>query len=146
MDVGVVGQAPAKLADEVIEVACARHAWETNRAFCSALGADTVPWEFAQHEWRDKMRSTVKFVLDGGTAESKHGKWCENMRADGWSYGPEKNEQYKHHPMLQEWEKLSHTQRIKEELVVASINAMALALGHSKRPMKVWEETVNFTR
>jgi hypothetical protein len=127
-----------KLSDVVIEQACAQHAHETNRAFVSAVdaGISIAPWHYLDAESIDRTRRMVLYVLrEDGTAESKHEFWCASMREQGWSFGPGPDHKNMKHPLLVPWTDVPHTQQVKEVLVVASIRAMAMALGHSRMPM-----------
>lgn len=131
-----------KLADSLIELACARHAYETNRTFVLAVGGGTrenptplpVPWEQAGEELQDAMVEMAHRILTADlTAEEKHDLWVAKMRREG-----------RDHAMLRPYAELPYTQRAKDELVVASVNAMAMALGHSCRPLET--RTLRFDR
>lgn len=130
-----------KLNDERIVDACAVHAWETNRLFVWALtppeGNQAIPtWGNDGPDDEDRMRRMARAVLEEDlTAEDKHQQWVTHMLACGWTRGPGPDAENKKHPMLVPFAELPHTQAMKESLVVASINAMATALGHSRRPM-----------
>lgn len=133
-------QVPEKLDDGAIENACARHAYETNGAFLYAMSIDQQPWRWVQTPERLRAMEMVRLILhEDKTAEELHAMRCEKRRAEGWSYGPNKSDEHKHDPMLQPWEELPHAQRAKDTLVVASVNAMAMTLGHSKRPLETKE-------
>ena len=123
-------QVPQKIDDEQVERACAYHAWETNRAFLYGVSDFlTWPaWHDAPQTQKEAMIRLVRFVLAGGTAEANWQLYCER---------PENADK-----ALPTWEKVPYTQRAKDELAVASINAMAMALGHSKRPLEVHHRVV----
>jgi RyR domain len=134
------GLPPERLDDGSIEEACARHAHETNGAFVAALGVDQQPWRWLQDGERMRLRTMVKAILhDDLTAEKKHTSWCDRRRAEGWNWGPVKDTERKLDPMLKSWDDLPPTQQAKDTLVVASVNALAMTLGHSKRPLAVRE-------
>jgi hypothetical protein len=87
---------------------------------------DQLPWAEVPEGQRNKVLQSVRHVLSGGTAEQAweiHRSRPENVVRN-----------------LPEWESVPATQRVREELVFASINAMAMVLGHSKRPFA--EQTV----
>lgn len=44
-------------------------------------------------------------------AKNVHEVWAETRIAQGWSYGPERNDQLKHHPCLIPYEKLPEEER-----------------------------------
>ena len=39
-------------------------------------------------------------------AQMEHERWCEEKRANGWTYGPERNDPDKKNPLLVKWEEL----------------------------------------
>jgi len=57
-------------------------------------------------------------------AQSEHGLWCEDRRADGWGYAPAgKNLEAKTHPDLVSWEALSQEEQEKNRMLVRNIPA-----------------------
>ncbi len=44
-------------------------------------------------------------------AKNVHEVWAETRIAQGWSYGPERNDQLKHHPCLIPYEELPEEER-----------------------------------
>ena len=44
----------------------------------------------------------------------EHERWCEEKRKNGWTYGKRRNEKYKKHPSLIDWEKLSKSEKQKD--------------------------------
>lgn len=44
-------------------------------------------------------------------AKNVHEVWAETRIAQGWSYGPERNDQLKHHPCLVPYEELPEEER-----------------------------------
>lgn len=44
-------------------------------------------------------------------AKNVHEVWAETRIAQGWSYGPERNDQLKHHPCLIPYEELPEVER-----------------------------------
>ena len=117
--------------DSIVE-ACARAAHEVNAAYCAALG-DTShdTWE-ASPDWvKRSARLGVLAVLNDPetTPEKSHGVWLAHKTAEGWTYGPEKDPLAKTHPCFRPYAKLPESQRRKDELFIATVRAVASALG-----------------
>src|SRR5690606_16998081 len=79
----------------------ARVAHEVNRAYCQSIGDFTQPrWEDAPEWQTNSAIQGVAFHLrnPGVTPEQSHENWMEQKRAEGWTYGPEKDPEKKEHP------------------------------------------------
>jgi hypothetical protein len=110
--------------------ACARGAHEMNRAYCLALGDTSQPsWEEAPDWQKTSARNGVHGAISGNTPEQSHESWLAEKKADGWKYGPVKNPETKEHPCFVPYEHLPSGQKAKDALFVATVRAMATALG-----------------
>jgi RyR domain-containing protein len=121
--------------DEAKIEACARAAHEVNRAYCLALGDSSQPaWEAAP-DWQVTSAITgVLGVLKGNGPRESHESWLELKRATGWAYGPVKDPEKKTHPCFVPYDELPEAQKSKDALFVATVTAMASALGLAKLP------------
>jgi hypothetical protein len=110
--------------------ACARAAHEVNRAYCLALGDQTqLPWEEAPDWQRSSAIEGVAGALDGNTPEQSHEGWLREKAETGWKYGPVKDPEKREHPCCVPYAELPPAQRVKDDLYLAVVRAMAGALG-----------------
>lgn len=99
---------------------------EVNRAYCRATGDDSQPaWENAPNWQRDSAINGVKFKISnpGATAEDMHQSWCDQKLKEGWRVGPVKNPETKEHPCLVDYDQLPESQRMKDYLFSAVVEA-----------------------
>ncbi len=119
---------------EIVVEACARASHEVNRAYCLALGdATQPPWEDAPPWQRESAQKGVPSVLAGSTPEQSHQQWLAERGADGWKHGPVKDVAKKEHPGFVPYADLPEAQRVKNDLYVTTVRAMATALGVALR-------------
>jgi len=110
--------------------ACARAAYEANRAYCFALGDYSHgPWEHAPEWQTESTKAGVPGVLAGRTPEQMHEHWLADKRAAGWKHGPLKDPVKKEHPCILPYADLPQAQRVKDEIYIAVVKAVAAALG-----------------
>lgn len=120
--------------DQKIE-ACARAAHEANRAYCLALGDTSQPaWESAPDWQRSSAMNGVAGVLNGNTPRQSHEGWLAEKKAMGWKYGPVKDPEKKEHPCFVPYDELPPEQQAKDHVFVATVSAMAKALGLKQWP------------
>jgi hypothetical protein len=68
-------------------------------------------------------------------ARLEHIRWIRQRRANGWVYGPVRDDELRHHPDLIPWLKLSDEARDKDREVVRDVPRLLAAAGlHAKRP------------
>ena len=116
----------------ITAVAAAAHM--ANRAYCMALGDDSQPEWVAAPEWQQSSaRSGVVAALDPNqTPEKSHEAWLAQKLRDGWRYGPVKDAEQKIHPCMREYSNLSEAQRLKDEVFLSVVRAVAPVLGLTK--------------
>lgn len=56
-------------------------------------------------------------------AKEQHDEWVKSKTEMGWIYGEEVDPEAKTHPDLVEWDKLSHTEKMKDLLFVTTVLA-----------------------
>lgn len=109
--------------ERVIHIASVCH--EANRAYCLTLGdASQLSWTKAP-EWQRRSAVTgVELALKGSTPEKMHESWSAEKVGDGWVYGDVKDADAKTHPCLVPYAQLPETQRKKDDLFLAVVNAL----------------------
>lgn len=106
----------------------ARVCHETNRAWCRSIGDPVSPvWEEASGEQRGSVRTGVRAVLANPrvTAEDSHANWLATRQAQGWRYGPVKDERARTHPCMVPFDDLPEVQRAKDRLFLSVCRAIA---------------------
>lgn len=110
--------------------ACARAAHEANRAYCIATGDMSLgPWEAAPQWQKSSLVNGVKGVIRGNTPKESHECWLEEKRATGWKYGLVKDVDKKEHPCFVPYDKLSPSQKVKDDIFVGVVSAMIKVFG-----------------
>jgi hypothetical protein len=117
--------------DTIIDT-IARSVHETMRAYQKALAEPIAPpWD--ESGWmQQSSREAVEFALGNPTPGAQHEEWVRSKQRDGWVYGPVKDEGAKTHPSLRPFEELSKSERTKDALLIAVVQALAPVLGLSK--------------
>ena len=106
----------------------ARICHEANRAYCLAIGdSSQLPWDIASDWQRESAISGVTAYLNNPamTPEETHELWLKEKRANGWVYGPIKDENLKQHPCCVPYSELSEDQRVKDKLFIAIVTAVS---------------------
>ena len=68
-------------------------------------------------------------------AHNTHDVWANQRIADGWRYGPARNDALKEHPCLVFYEELSETEKDYDRVVVEQVIKAILAMGyHIEKP------------
>lgn len=102
----------------------------TNRNFCQSIGDHSqTSWLDAPDWQRDSAIKGVDFILDNpnAPASASHESWLKEKAETGWSYGPEKNAEFKTHPCFVPYEQLPQEQKTKDYLFGAVVRAMCRA-------------------
>lgn len=66
-------------------------------------------------------------------AKNTHDTWAAQRFADGWRYGPERNDQEKLHPCLVPYEELSETEKEYDRNTATETLKLIIALGFEIR-------------
>ena len=97
----------------------AQVAHEINQAYCVSIG-DPVPpsWDKCTQQHKEGLIKGVNFHLENpdATPSSSHESWLQQKEADGWQYGPEKDEANKLHPNMVPYDALPAAQKSKDFL------------------------------
>jgi hypothetical protein len=104
---------------------------EASRVYCQSMGdTSQVHWPDAPGWQRAPALEGVRSILAGAVAtpEQSHEAWIAQKLADGWCYGPQKDAEAKTHPCLVPYAELPPSQRAKDALFFAVVNAMAATL------------------
>lgn len=106
---------------------------EANRAICEAFGDfSQKPWEEAEQWQRDSTVKGIEFAIDHPDAphSAQHEAWIADKQAQGWVYGPVKNEAARTHPSLVPYERLTPVQQAKYSVFKAIVRAMVQGIYH----------------
>ncbi len=106
----------------------AKVAHEVNRAYCQALGDNSQPeWAGAPDWQRSSAVNGVKFHRENPDAgpEHSHNEWLKEKEANGWKYGPIKDETKKEHPCFVPYDELPLEQKAKDYIFRAIVHALA---------------------
>lgn len=64
-------------------------------------------------------------------ARNAHEMWAQKRIADGWTYGPERNDKLKTHPSLVPYEELSESEKSYDRALVNEALKSILSLGYT---------------
>lgn len=67
-------------------------------------------------------------------AENTHDVWAMKRLADGWRYGPARNDEAKTHPCLVAYSALPDSEKDYDQVMVEQVIKAALALGYRIDP------------
>lgn len=112
--------------DEAKITMIARLCHQANKGYCESLGDfSQVDWEDAPSEIRASAMFGVEFHLEQDrTPAESHESWFAQKLKDGWIYGPVKDLEKKEHPCMVPYDKLPQTQRAKDYIFRAIVNAL----------------------
>ena len=63
-------------------------------------------------------------------AEAVHDEWAAGRIADGWTYGPQRDDDKKHHPCLVPYEELSDEEKAYDRATAKATIAMVIGNGY----------------
>lgn len=113
--------------DQIEDIAAATH--EANRAIQWTDLSSGIPvavrWADFSLEQRVGVIAGVKMALEGASAEQLHESWVQNKVDNGWTYGEEKDEVAKTHPLLIPYSMTPPVSRIKDSQFRAIIQVIA---------------------
>lgn len=122
-----------KQASDVLNKATAERiapfAHEANRIITGVVKDVPVqpPWDDAPEDMKKSSIQGVLFALENPDATPKQQweDWKKNKIADGWSYGPERDNKKKLHPALvDDYSEVNEGTRAKDDLFQLIIKAM----------------------
>lgn len=98
---------------------------EANRAYCEAIGdMSQMPWNDAPGWQQASALEGVLAAVNGATPEQLHQSWFDAKVREGWVYGPVKDADAKTHPCLVPYAELPESQRLKDHLFRAVVQAL----------------------
>lgn len=113
----------------LIGIAAFAHA--VNGLACFALndGMTLPPWEETTDAHKNSIMNKVAAVLSNPnpTPDGNHQNWMKVKQAEGWVYGPEKNEESKQHPCMVPYDQLPENQKVKDSLFIGVVKSLRLA-------------------
>ena len=111
-------------------VQIARMAHQANNIYRASLGESIESWSEASSATRSSAIDGVQARLSGAVQNpvQAHERWLARKVAEGWTYGPEKDEQKKTHPCCLPYFELPEPQRYKDMLFVAIVDGAAALL------------------
>ena len=74
----------------------------------------------ADDRWQAQLTQAIETQIDP-LAQDEHVGWCDNRRANGWTFAPTRDNAKKHHPSLIAWEDLSEAEKDKDRSVLRAI-------------------------
>lgn len=102
----------------------ARICHEANTALCLANGDPALPhWDALDETYRESSRKGVTAALSGAGPKELHESWMKERTEQGWVYGIGLDRAAKIHPCLIPYEQLPASQRRKDALFGAIVNA-----------------------
>jgi hypothetical protein len=102
---------------------------EAIRAYRQALGEDELPgWSDAPQWMREASCAAVEDRLanPGDPPSAQHEAWMKRKQDAGWRFGSEKDARQMTHPSLRPYCELPESERRKDLLVQAVIDALLL--------------------
>lgn len=108
-----------------VQIAMVCH--EANRAYCAALGDDSLlPWAEAPQWQRESIMAGVEFLRAHPDALpcAGHEQWLARKRAEGWCYGPQRNNEKKEHPCFLPYENLPRELQVKDALFQSIVRVL----------------------
>ena len=84
----------------------------------------SVPWDSEPEEIRALAIEGVRAARQGITPRQSHEDWARGKRAQGWTWGPEKDPEARTHPNLVPYDDLPPGQRDKDVMFLAIITAL----------------------
>jgi hypothetical protein len=106
----------------IADVASVCH--EANRQWCLLNGDDSqVPWDQAPDWQKESAIAGVIFLMKNPQVDvsAQHENWRKLKEAQGWTYGPVKDEDAKTHPCMVPFFELPQYQQLKDVLFRAVV-------------------------
>lgn len=84
-----------------------------------------TPIDTAQVELTPEMKDIVEQL-----AENVHDNWAMERIADGWTYGPQRDDIQKHNPCLVPYSELDESEKKYDRKIVEEVIKALLAFGY----------------
>lgn len=84
-----------------------------------------TPIDTTQVELTPEMKDIVERL-----AENAHDIWAMERIADGWTYGPQRDDTQKHNPCLVPYDELDESEKKYDRKIVEEVIKTLLAFGH----------------
>lgn len=113
--------------NQIALMAIAKVCHDANRAYCATLGDYSQRlWEDCPQWQKDSAVAGVKLHAENeySSAQDSHEAWYQHKLADGWIYGPMKNEEKKEHPCMVSFYELPPEQQAKDFLFHGIVHAL----------------------
>jgi hypothetical protein len=111
------------------------HTWST------AAGQSAPPPHSEVYRQAEPLESLRLLGFDADTAvamaRAEHDDWCRFYRADGWRYGPVRDDEHKVHDKLLDWDAAEHHPNFKKTALRSLANTLVelAKLGYRSRPL-----------
>lgn len=96
------------------------------RAYAETMGEFLPEWNQLDADGKMRRIQGVKWRAENQQIPPRqvHEKWCQDMQADGWVYGPKTNSARKVHSCLVEYDELPPEQQVKDRLFGSIIDVL----------------------
>jgi hypothetical protein len=84
-----------------------------------------LPWWQLTEPDRLRIIAGVRAALRGAGPEQLHDEWHDALSAEGWTWGPRKDQVHRTHPCLKPYDQLPAEQQVKDKLFAAIVAALA---------------------
>lgn len=115
----------------------AKLCYEANRAYCQIMEDDSAYLSARVRldvppPWGEASEHVVRSVIEGveyhranphAGASDSHENWLAFKRREGWTYGEQKSEPFKTHPLIVPYADLDVSHKLKDHLFVAIVHA-----------------------
>ena len=85
--------------------------------------------------WQQPLENAIERHLER-LAKAEHADWCAERMANGWTYGPVKDNSRKRHPLLIPWKELHELQRDKDREIARWIPEILKIAKHKAVPVR----------
>ena len=103
-------------------------AHQVNKAYCEAIGDNSqLDWTEAPDWQKESAINGVAFHQDNDDVgpDHSHVNWLKEKLANGWKYGPVKDQDKKEHPCCVPYDGLPTEQKAKDYIFRAIVHALS---------------------
>lgn len=91
---------------------------------------DKVPYEMKNFDLDNVVIPEELNELVDTMAENVHDQWSMTRHAQGWVYGPKRDDDKKHHPCLVPFDKLTEEEKVYDVVTAEAVIKFILANGY----------------